>query len=54
MEERKEWNTTELQEDFKVISFFAPYVFVERKSDGKKGSLEFTHMPRKYFNWKED
>jgi hypothetical protein len=29
-------------------------VVVKRKSDGKKGSLEFTHSPRVYFNFVED
>jgi hypothetical protein len=32
----------------------APLVVVERKSDGQVGSLEFTHMPRLYFNWIAD
>jgi hypothetical protein len=47
------WNTDELQDDFVVIGFSAPFVVVERKSDGKKGSLEFNHRPRLYFNWQE-
>ena len=51
--ERQEWNTKELQEDFTVVGFGAPFVVVVRKSDNKKGSLEFTHAPRKYFNWQE-
>ncbi len=54
MTERTEWNTEELQQDFRVIGFAAPFVVVIRKSDGKKGTLEFTHSPRKYFNWSED
>ena len=45
------WNTAQLQEDFEVISFFAPYVLVRRKSDGVKGTLEFSHSPRFYFNF---
>jgi len=48
------WNTKELQENFEVIGFQAPYVVVKRKSDGVLGSLEFTHMPRFYFNFKRD
>ena len=51
---KTEWSTEELIEDFEVIGFLAPFVVVRRKSDSVKGSLEFTHMPRKYFNWKED
>lgn len=50
----KEWTTEELQRDFEVIGFLAPYVVVRRRSDGKQGSLAFTHHPRRYFNWQED
>ena len=45
------WSTDELQAEFKVLGFGAPFVSVERKSDGVKGSLEFQHMPRFYFNF---
>lgn len=45
------WNTTELQRDFEVLGFLAPLVIVLRKSDGVKGSLEFQHNPRFYFNF---
>ena len=48
------WDTQELQRDFTVHSFLAPFVFVTRKSDGAKGTMEFTHRPRFYFNFKED
>jgi hypothetical protein len=50
----KVWDTKELQEDFNVNGFSAPYVVVVRKSDNKVGSLQFSHSPRFYFNWKED
>ena len=50
----QKWNTEELQRDFSVQGFMAPFVVVKRKSDGKTGSLEFTHSPRVYFNWRED
>lgn len=50
----KVWNTQELSEDFEVIGFMAPLVVVRRKADGVKGSLEFTHMPRFYFNFVQD
>ena len=46
------FDTKELQQIFKVISFLAPLVYVERKSDGAKGTLQFIHSPRFYFNWK--
>ena len=47
------WNTEEVVEDFKVTGFQSPFAIVERKSDGKKGTLRFTHMPRFYFNFQE-
>jgi hypothetical protein len=47
------WDTTQLQRDFEVLGFLAPLVVVLRKSDFKKGSLEFQHSPRLYFNFKE-
>lgn len=48
------WDTKQLQEDFEVKSFVAPFVVVKRKSDGKMGSLQFHHMPRIYYGWVED
>jgi len=45
------WDTRELAKDFIVIGFMAPVIVVERKSDGRKGSLEFQHQPRFYFNF---
>lgn len=48
------WNTEQLAQDFEVLGFMAPFVVVKRKADGKKGSLEFQHHPRFYFNFKED
>jgi hypothetical protein len=50
----KGWNTAELQEDFTVHGFGAPFVHVTRKSDGKKGTLQFTHSPRVYFGFQPD
>ena len=47
------WDTSELQKDFQVLGFGAPFVVVRRKSDGKKGSLEFQHDPRLYYNFQE-
>ncbi len=48
------WDTQQLAEDFEVLGFLAPYVVVRRKSDGVKGSLEFMHNPRWYFNFVAD
>ena len=48
------WSTGELTTDFEVLGFMAPYVVVRRKRDGTKGSLEFQHSPRLYFNFLAD
>jgi hypothetical protein len=45
------WDTNELARDFEVVGFLAPLVVVRRRSDGRKGSLEFQHHPRLYFNF---
>lgn len=45
------WNTTELQQDYSVVGFMAPYVVVQRKSDGVRGSLLFQHSPRLYYGF---
>ena len=45
------WSTEEMQEEFDVVGFMAPLVVVTRKLDSAKGSLEFSHSPRFYFNW---
>ena len=50
----KVWDTQELQQDFDVTGFMAPLVIVRRKSDGVKGSLQFQHNPRFYFNFSAD
>lgn len=49
----KVWNTEQLQEDFIVHNFLAPFVTVTRKSDNKKGTLKFLHSPRFYFCFEE-
>ena len=48
------WDGSELGRDFEVIGFMAPLVVARRKSDGMRGSLEFQHYPRFYFNWEDD
>lgn len=48
------WDTNEVQRDFDVLGFLAPYVVVSRKSDGQKGSLMFQGSPRFYFGWSAD
>ena len=49
--ENNVFDTTELQEQFEVIGFDAPFCVVRRKSDGIKGSMEFQHTPRFYFDF---
>lgn len=48
---KTEWSTEELTEDFKVLGFSQGYCAVERKSDGQKGSLDFSGTPRKYHDF---
>jgi hypothetical protein len=50
----KVWNSDEIRAEFEVIGFMAPFMVVKVKSSGKKGSLEFQHDPRFYFNFIED
>lgn len=45
------WSTSEVQEDFSIEGFMAPYVVATRKRDGQRGSLEFQHSPRFYFSF---
>mgnify|MGYP003133992102 CR=1 FL=1 len=52
-EHGKVWSTKELQEDFKVTGFGYGLAVVTRKSDGQKGSLDFQHLPRFYFDFRE-
>lgn len=53
-EEEKQWDTAELQRDFQVHTFAAPFVVVTRKADGVKGTLQFNHNPRVYFGFQAD
>lgn len=55
------WDATDLQADYEVTGFLAPFVVARRRSDGKLGSLMFQHgsdtIPgagRFYFNWQPD
>lgn len=45
------WDTSQMSDDFEPIGFMAPYIVVRRRADMAKGSLEFQHSPRFYFNW---
>jgi len=45
------WDTAELQADYSVQGFMAPYVVVTRKADGVQGTLMFSHRPRFYHSF---
>ncbi len=47
-------DTRQLAARYVVLGFAAPFIVVQRKSDGVKGSLEFQHQPRFYFNFQAD
>ena len=51
VEHAQVWDTEELAHEFEVVGFLAPVVVVRRRSDGVRGSLEFQHDPRFYFNF---
>ena len=46
------FTTEEATEKFDFIGFMAPFVTVERKEDGVKGSLTFQDRPRFYFDFR--
>jgi hypothetical protein len=48
------WDTSELQEDFEVLGFLAPFVIARRKSDGIRGSLLFQNSPRIFFGFQPE
>ena len=49
----KVWSTDEMREEFEVLGFCNYLCVVRRKKDGVKGTLDFTHMPRFYFDFQE-
>ena len=48
------WNTSELQDKFRVLGFAAPFCVVQDKATNEKGTVEFQHSPRFYFNYRKD
>ena len=50
----KVWSTDELTKDFEVVHFFAPFVRVISRISRKKGTVQFQHSPRFYFDFRED
>ena len=47
----KVYTTAELQEQFIVQGFLLGVVVVVRKSDNRRGVMQFSHMPRYYFDF---
>ena len=47
----KVWDTAQLQEEFNVTGFLAPFVAASSKLTGTKGTLEFQHSPRYYYSF---
>ena len=47
------WDTSELQAEFTVLGFMAPYVVVQR-ANGVKGTVKFQHDPRLYYSFSAD
>ncbi len=45
------WDTAEATGLFEFLGFAAPFVLVRRRANGVRGTLEFTHQPRRYFNF---
>jgi len=45
------FNREELTLAFEVHSFWAPFITVTRKRDNVRGCLQFSDMPRFYFNF---
>lgn len=50
----KTWTTDQLTEEFEVLGFMAPFVIVRNRVTKLKGTLEFKHSPRIYFNWRPE
>ena len=46
------YNTKSVQEVFEIEGFLAPFVMVIRKSDRVKGTMQFCHSPRFYFDFR--
>ena len=48
----KVYNTSEVASEFDILAFMAPYVVVTSRRTMQKGTLEFQHHPRFYFNFR--
>jgi hypothetical protein len=48
------YDTDEFKRAFVLHGFAAPFVMVTEIKTGRRGSLEFQHMPRFYYNFVPD
>jgi len=48
------WDPAEAKAEFKFKARLAPFVLVERRRDGAKGTLEYQDSPRLFYRWRED
>lgn len=48
------WDTQQVEQEFVIHGFLAPFVKATRKSDNKEGLLVFQHSPRFYFMFDAD
>ena len=48
------WDTQQLQADFDVLGFAAPFIVVRERRTGQMGSLFFQHSPRLYWGFAPD
>ena len=45
------YTTNEATTKYEFIGFMAPFAMVKDRATGIKGTLQFTHRPRLYFNF---
>ena len=48
----KVYNTQEVQAEFEIEGFMAPYVVCTSRRTKERGTMEFQHQPRLYFNFR--
>ena len=48
----KVYNTQEVTSEFKLEAFMAPYVVCTSRRTKERGTMEFQHQPRLYFNFR--
>lgn len=47
------WTTTDVSHEFSIEGFATPFLIVKRKSDGVRGTVEWTGNPKVYFDFRE-